>query len=294
MNHYQQTVLRLVYAGYTTNHMHKMLRYDQTLHFVDSRNEFLEFIYKSGFNYNNMVEMYSKYECSDIDKILAALHHRNIKLLFSDDEAYPRLLKEIYDFPLALFGIGDLSILNNERKLAIVGSRKATTYSEQICHAIIPKLINENIVVVSGMAMGADYFAHLKTIEHGGLTIGVAAFGLDYHYPKATRYINELMRENHLVISEYYPTTKVQKWHFPERNRLISGLSQGVLVTEADERSASLITIDLALEQNRNVYCCPGTIFQTLSKGGNKRIKEGAKLVQNAQDIIEDYDTVSM
>lgn len=137
--------------------------------------------------------------------------------------------------------------------------------------------------------MGADYFAHLKAIEYSGQTIGVAAFGLDYHYPKATQYISELMRKDHLVISEYYPTTKVQKWRFPERNRIISGLSQGVLVTEANERSGSLITIDLALEQNRNVYCCPGTIFQSLSKGGNNRIKEGAKLVQNAQDIIEDY-----
>lgn len=293
MNNYQQTILKLIYAGYTTNHIHKMLRYDSTLSFVAYRREFSNFIYKSGLNYNNMLEMYTKYVSSDIDKILKAMHIRNIKLLFSDDENYPRLLKEIYDYPLVLFGIGDMSILNNEKKLAIVGSRKATTYSEQICNAIIPKLINTKIAIVSGMAMGADYFAHLKTIEHGGQTIGVAAFGLDYHYPKATKYINELMRKYHLVISEYYPTTKVQKWRFPERNRLISGLSQGVLVTEADERSGSLITIDLALEQNRNVYCCPGTIFQTLSKGGNNRIKEGAKLVQNAQDIIEDYCTFS-
>lgn len=289
MNDFQQTTLRLIYSGFTTQQIHKMIRYDSKLNFLSYRNEFIEFVYKSGLKSNKFMAMFQKYIDSNIDDICSSLKNRNIQLVFSDEDSYPTLLREIYDYPLVLFGIGNITLLQNNRKLAIVGSRKATRYSEQICDIIVPELVKSNITTVSGMAMGADYFAHLKTIEYSGQTIGVAAFGLDYHYPKETQYIGELMRKNHLVISEYYPTKKVQKWYFPERNRIISGLSQGVLVTEANERSGSLITIDLALEQNRNVYCCPGTIFQSLSKGGNNRIKEGAKLVQNAQDIIEDY-----
>ncbi|WP_436869309.1 DNA-processing protein DprA [Mammaliicoccus sciuri] len=264
MNDYQQTILKLTYSGFTTNQIHKMIRYDSELNFLSYRTAFIDFVYKSAIKERTILTMYHKYNDSNIDKIRASLKKRNIQMVFSDEECYPTLLKEIYDYPLVLFGIGNMSLLQNKQKLAIVGSRKATQYSEQICDAIVPDLVKSHITIVS-------------------------AFGLDYHYPKATQYISELMRIDHLVISEYYPTRKVQKWRFPERNRIISGLSQGVLVTEANERSGSLITIDLALEQNRNVYCCPGTIFQSLSKGGNNRIKEGAKLVQNAQDIIEDY-----
>ncbi|MDT0702096.1 DNA-processing protein DprA [Mammaliicoccus sciuri] len=289
MNDYQQSILKLIYSGFTTNQIHKMIRYDPELNFLSYRTAFIDFVYKSGLKERTILTMYHKYNDSNIDKIRSSLEKRNIQMVFSDEDCYPTLLKEIYDYPLVLFGMGKMSLLQNKQKLAIVGSRKATQYSEQICDAIVPELVKSHITIVSGMAMGADYFAHLKTIEYSGQTIGVAAFGLDYHYPKATQYISELMRKDHLVISEYYPTTKVQKWRFPERNRIISGLSQGVLVTEANERSGSLITIDLALEQNRNVYCCLGTIFQSLSKGGNNRIKEGAKLVQNAQDIVEDY-----
>lgn len=289
MNFNQETVLKLTYAGFTTRHLHKMLRYDTSLNFINDQNEFLNFISKSNFNYNKMIEIYNRYRDSDIEKLVNNLKAQNIKFVFSNQPGYPNLLKQIYDYPLMLFGQGDMNLLNHSKMLSIVGSRKATTYTEQICDTLIPSLVKANITIVSGLAMGADYFAHLKTIDQGGHTIGVAAFGLNYHYPKSTDYINLFMREHHLVISEYYPNVKLQKWRFPERNRIISGLSQGVLVTEANERSGSLITIDQALEQNRNVYCCPGTIFQSLSKGVNKRIQEGAKLIQTPEDILEDF-----
>nr|WP_263313506.1 DNA-processing protein DprA [Mammaliicoccus sp. Marseille-Q6498] len=289
MDVFQETVLKLVYSGFTTQQIHKMKRYDTQLAFVNDRHAFIHFMGKNVKNYNKMVEMYNRYQDSEIDLIVDSISKRNIQMIFSNQEDYPFLLKEIYDYPFIIFGRGNMNLLYNQRKLAIVGSRKATTYTEQLCNVLVPDLVRHNITIVSGMAMGADYFAHLKTIESGGHTIGVAAFGLDYHYPKSTKCLNSVMRKHQLVISEYYPTTKVQKWRFPERNRIISGLSQGILVTEANERSGSLITIDQALDQNRNVYCCPGTIFQSLSKGVNKRIQEGAKLVQNAEDIIEDF-----
>ncbi|WP_323702578.1 DNA-processing protein DprA [Mammaliicoccus sp. Dog046] len=289
MNQYQQTVLRLIYSGFSTNHIHKMSNFDHELKFLSFQNEFSEFIYRFGLKYNLTMDKYHHFLNSDILYIKNEIRDRNIQLVFSDDVIYPKLLKEIYDYPFLLFCKGDISLLNNKKKLAIVGARNATTYTEQICNALIPELVDAQITIVSGMAKGADYFAHLKAIENGGHTIGVAAFGLDYHYPNATRYINEWMRKHHLIVSEYYPSTKVQKWRFPERNRIISGLSQGVLVTEANNRSGSLITVDQALDQNRNVYCCPGSIFNELSRGVNKRIQEGAKAVQKAQDIIEDF-----
>src|SRR5699024_2907724 len=116
------------------------------------------------------------------------------------------------------------------KMLAIVGSRKATTYTEQICDTLIPSLVKANITIVSGLAMSEDYFAHLKTIDQGGHTIGFAAFGLNYHYPKSIDYINLFMIKHHLVIYEYLSNVKLQNWCFLDRNRIISGLSQDVIV----------------------------------------------------------------
>ncbi|WP_229726505.1 DNA-processing protein DprA [Mammaliicoccus stepanovicii] len=286
----QQIILKLIHSGFTTRHLHSMLKYNTDLSFVNERDEFLNFINKSAFNFTHMLNMYKMYKYSDINEILEALSNKQIQLVFYNQHTYPHHLKQIFDYPLVLFCIGDISLLNHPKKLAIVGSRNATSYTEQICDSLICELVKSDITIVSGMAMGADYFAHLKTIECNGNTIGVAGFGLDFHHPKATQFLNERMRKEQLVISEYYPNKSVKKWYFPERNRIISGLAQGVLITEAEERSGSLITVDQAIDQNRNVYCCPGMMFHSLSKGTNRRIQEGAKLVLSARDIIEDFE----
>lgn len=289
MNPFHQTILKLSFAGFKTRHMHDMLRFDSTLRFLDMRSEFDCFMQKTNYNHQKLLIKYAKYQKVSSEEIYRLLFKKNIKYVFYNEEGYPKLLKEIYDYPLVLYGLGDMKLLQNDRNIAVIGSRKATNYSRAICEKIIPNLIKYNFNIVSGMAIGADEYAHLTTIRNNGNTIGVAGFGLAYHYPKHTNDLSEYMRVNQLVISEYFPHTQIRKHQFPERNRIISGLSQGVLVTEASEKSGTLITVDQALDQNRNVYCCPGPIFNDLSIGVNKKIQEGAKLIQTADDILEDY-----
>ncbi|MDT3923330.1 DNA-processing protein DprA, partial [Staphylococcus aureus] len=145
------------------------------------------------------------------------------------------------------------------------------------------------LTIVSGLAQGADAMAHQIALKYNLPTIAVLAFGHQTHYPKSTLALRNKIEEKGLVISEYPPHTPIAKYRFPERNRIISGLSKGVLITEAKEQSGSHITIDFALEQNRNVYVLPGSMFNPMTKGNLLRIQEGAKVVLNANDIFEDY-----
>lgn len=172
--------------------------------------------------------------------------------------------------------------------LGVVGSRKATSYTVKSLEVLLPSL--ENIAIISGLAYGADEAAHKTALAYDIKTIGVLAFGHNTHYPKTTADIRIDMERNHLTISEYPPDTEIQKWQFVARNRIIAGCARGVLVTEAEEKSGSLITLEMALDDNRNVYCLPGNITSPLSRGTNLRIKEGASVVTEALDIQRDYD----
>lgn len=215
------------------------------------------------------------------------MKERNISVITIEDEDYPGILKETYDPPYILYCRGDLKILKNSL-LGVVGSRKATSYSRMVLSDILPHFKNK-ISVISGLAYGADEMAHKISISSGVKTIGVLAFGFDFHYPATTKGLREIMEKQHLVISEYPPHSGIDKWKFIARNRIISGLSKGVLVTEAEERSGSLITLDMALNENRHAYCVPGNITSKLSKGTNLRVQEGAKPVLKADDILEDF-----
>lgn len=222
----------------------------------------------------------------DRKKIIASLDRDNIGYLTHEHGLYPALLKEIYDFPYILYYRGNAAVLKEEM-LGVVGSRKATAYTRKSLELLLPSL--KNIAIISGLAYGADEAAHRTALLYNIKTIGVLAFGHNTHYPKTTADIRTEMEKNHLTISEYPPDTPIQKWQFVARNRIIAGCARGVLVTEAEEKSGSLITLEMALDENRNAYCLPGSITSALSKGTNLRLKEGATIVTEAEDIQSDF-----
>ncbi|MEH7074972.1 DNA-processing protein DprA [Neobacillus drentensis] len=202
------------------------------------------------------------------------------------DKEYPPLLKEIYQPPWALFAKGDLSLLEKDPKLAVVGSRQATQYGKNAIRLIFPELISNGVLIVSGLARGIDALAHESAIKNGGKTIAVIAGGFYHIYPKENMNLALEMMKNQLVLSEFPPDTKPLRWHFPSRNRIISGLSKGTLIIEAKRKSGSLITANYAVNEGRDVFSLPGSIFNPYSIGANELIQQGAKLVTEAEDIL--------
>lgn len=212
----------------------------------------------------------------------------NITVITLFDKEYPTALKEIYQPPWALFAKGDVSLLEKETKLAVVGSREASEYGRNAIRTIFPGLIEKGVVIVSGLAKGIDALAHEFPIKNQGKTIAVIAGGFHHIYPKENIGLGIEMMKNQLVLSEYPPDTQPERWQFPARNRIISGLSKGTLIIEAKRKSGSLITANYAVNEGRDVFCVPGSIFNPNSTGTNDLIRQGAKLVMCAGDILEE------
>ena len=215
--------------------------------------------------------------------------HSIIPILFSDPN-YPKSLLNLYDPPAILYVKGKLELLENSKKLAIIGSRKATSYSAESIKAILPPLINEEYVIISGLAKGADTLAHQITISMGGKTIAVLGTGLFHVYPKQNIKLANEMEKNQLLLTEYPPYITPQKWNFPMRNRIISGLSQGVVITEATEKSGTVSTMEHALENGKEIFAIPGSIHSHLSIGPHLLILEGAKPVWTGHQILEELN----
>lgn len=232
--------------------------------------------------------LYEDLQSKAIQEKISTYSRENIHIITYFDPEYPELLKETYQPPWILYGKGKLELLENQLKLAVVGSRQATEYGRRAIDALFPKLIDKGILFVSGLAKGIDVYAHRTAIKHCGQTIGVIAGGFDHIYPQENKELANDMMEHHLVVSEYPPHAKPLKWHFPMRNRIISGLCQGTLVVEAQERSGSLITANFAVQEGREVFALPGNMFSSNSTGTNELIQQGAKLVQKAEDILEE------
>lgn len=223
------------------------------------------------------------------DRIMDELEKEKISILTIDDARYSRLLKEIYNPPWLLYYKGNIEI-NNDFTLGVVGTRKHSAYGQQVAESITRDLVNNNLTIVSGLALGIDSIAHETTIKNGGRTIAVLGTGLDRQsiYPSSNRYLfDQIILSGGGVISEFPSRTQPLRYNFPLRNRIISGLSLGVLVVEAREKSGALITSNLALEHNREVFAVPGSIYSETSKGPNKIIKLGAQAVTSAEDIVE-------
>jgi len=225
------------------------------------------------------------------DSLVAELEKYQIKICLFIDADYPPLLKQIYDPPALLYYRGQL--INNQPLLAIVGTRKISAYGIQVIKDLIPPLCQYQLVTVSGLALGVDALVHQKTIQANGQTMAVLGSGLDDEnlYPSSNRFLaKQIITNGGAIISEYPPGTLPLKQHFPRRNRIISGLTSGVLVIEGDIESGSLITAASALEQNREVMAVPGSIYSANSTGPNQLIKQGAHMITHYRDILEILD----
>src|SRR5574337_177788 len=203
------------------------------------------------------------------------------------DKVYPEYLREVYNPPVLLFYQGDIRLLAME-KIAFVGSRACSEQGIASIQKIIKECRNQ-FVVISGLARGIDTACHLAAIKNGGRTISVIGTGLDVSYPRENWQLQAFIAQNHLIITEYGPGEQPLKYHFPDRNRIIAGLSRGVVVTEAKRQSGSLITCERAMESGRDVFAVPGNISDGLSDGCHHLIQEGAKLVYQGQDILSEY-----
>ena len=213
------------------------------------------------------------------------MNKNDIKYITILDENYPTNLKKIYDPPVLLFYKGNIELLKY-KKIAVVGSRTATNYGMNTAFRI-SKELSKKYVIISGLARGIDSAAHNGSIYANGKTIAVVGNGLDTIYPKENTNLFKSILKNGLIISEYVVGTKPMPSNFPERNRIISGLSSGVIVVEAAKKSGSLITADLALEQGKTVYAVPGNIDSLMSVGTNELIRNGAVPYTGAQDLEE-------
>lgn len=212
-----------------------------------------------------------------------------MKIIKLGEKNYPKQLLHIYNPPKKIFILGNEKILN-EFSIAIVGTRKCTKYGEEIAKSLSYNLAKYGINIISGMAKGIDTAAHIGTMIAKGKTIAVLGGGFNNIYPKEnTKLLKEIIEKGGTVITEYEEDIKPLPENFPKRNRIISGLSQGVVVVEARKRSGSLITADFALEEGKEVFAIPGDVNKETSKGCNMLIKEGAKLTENVKDILEEY-----
>lgn len=225
-------------------------------------------------------------EKSKLKSELASIYKKGIKVISFDDEMYPKRLKEIYDPPYILYVKG--TIKNNVKNIGIVGARNCTPYGRMVSRTISKELARYDIGIISGMARGIDTEAHKGALDCLGYTCAVLGCGLDIAYPPENNKLMQKIEDSGAVISEYPLGTLPSAFNFPKRNRIISGMSDIIIIVEAGEKSGALITTDLALEQGRDVYAVPGNILSKASKGTNNLIKEGAQPLLDIEDILND------
>jgi len=231
------------------------------------------------------VERLRESSTRDLQPALDAMELHNIRLMLRSDADYPKSLEAIPDPPPYIFLRGDVCP-EDEIAVGIVGTRHTTDYGRGIAHALSRDLASRGVTIVSGLARGVDAAAHRGALEGNGRTFAVCGCGLDIVYPSENKNLMQQIGENGACWSEFAPTTHPEAWHFPARNRIISGLSAGVIVVEAGERSGALITADFAMEQGRDVFAVPGNIHKIQSRGAHALIKQGATLIENADDVL--------
>ena len=228
-------------------------------------------------------------DLSAADRILADCQRLNIQLLTLQDAAYPSRLKNIYDPPCLLYVKGRLPVFDEEVAVAVVGTRDCTPYGVTCAEKLGYGLTRGGGLVVTGLARGIDAAATRGALRAGGVTAAVVGNGLDVHYPPESRYLYEDVAAAGVLLSEYPPGAEPAGWHFPVRNRILSGLCIATLVVEAPERSGALITAGTALEQGRELYAVPGPIDAPTSVGCNQLIRDGAIMVTEAGDLLGDF-----
>lgn len=228
-----------------------------------------------------------------LDEEMEKLESFDIKAFNWHDDGYPARLKEIYDYPPLIYVRGSI-LAEDEWCLAIVGARSPTVYGRQIADEMAAELARSGITIVSGLAKGIDTVVHRSALDAGGRSIAITAGGLDTVYPAENTGLAKNIMKQGAIMSEYHPGTRPRAENFPRRNRIMSGMSLGVLVIEAGKNSGALITSSLALEQNREIFAIPGSILSPLSSGTNHLIQEGAKLVTDYTDILEELNLTAV
>lgn len=240
-----------------------------------------------GLNIKKAQTFIDKRTKTNPDKVLDEVIQKNLSFLTFDDENYPYMLKHISNPPMVLYVKGDLKLCNLERTLAVVGSRRASTNAKDVLTKILTELKNTDVCVVSGLASGIDTTAHQGALANNLKTIGVIASGFDFVYPTSNRELYKKIEDgNGAIVSEYFPTFQPLQFRFPQRNRIVSGLSYGTLVAEAALKSGALITANLCLEQGRELMCIPGLVSNPNTEGIYKLLKQGATMVTCAADIL--------
>ncbi len=227
----------------------------------------------------------------EVEREIQMAKKLGVTLIPFGDERYPEFLSQIHDPPPLLYAKGRIDILKNF-SIAIVGSRKATSYGKMVAMNLARDLAQRSVTIVSGLAYGIDSSAHLGALK-SGKTVAVLGNGVDVVYPSSNRQLFEEISKKGCIVSEFPFGFKPQKWTFPKRNRIIAGLSMGVVVVEAEKKSGSLITARLALEEGREVFAIPGEIFSKTSEGTNALIKSGAKCVTSFEDVLDEFGYLS-
>lgn len=221
------------------------------------------------------------------DKELQKAEQLDVSILTQQDSSYPALLKNIHDPPPLLYVKGDPGFVGS-RSIGMVGARASTTYGQRIAFDLSRRLTLQGLTVVSGLALGIDTASHQGALKGSGATVAVLGCGIDVMYPRQNRNLCDEIASNGAVVSEYPFGTRPEAFRFPARNRIISGLSLGVVVVEAAKKSGSLITADFALEQGREVFAIPGRVDSSKSEGTHRLLQNGAKLVHTVEDILEE------
>lgn len=249
-------------------------------------------------NINEICSIFNLNQEEKIDKYIKYMQEKNIQIISYYDKTYPQQLKNLYDAPIVIYAIGNCRILNSKNKIAVIGARKASNYGINIARQIGIFLSKNNIHTISGLALGIDVNSHLGVLKENSLNsalgraIAVIGNGLDNIYPYQNKEIAEkIINSGGCIISEYIIGTKPLKNNFPARNRIISALADKLIVVEAEnEKSGTMITVDFSLELGKEIYVVPGNINSKMSVGTNKLIKDGAKIITEFNDIIdEDY-----
>ena len=243
----------------------------------------LDFI-KENFYYIEELKDIETVKEKDIIEFEEYIMDNNIRYITIFDKEYPKELYEDMIPPFVLFFKGNIELLN-KRRLAIVGARNCSQYGIEVTKLIAREISNANICIVSGMALGIDTIAHKESLKYSGSTIAVLGSGIDVIYPKSNKNLYYEIIEKGLVLSEFLPKETPKPYNFPRRNRIISGISEGIIVSEASCKSGTLITVECALNQNRKVMVVPGSILNKKSEGCNKLIRDGAESLTDLEDL---------
>ncbi|MBI4130051.1 DNA-protecting protein DprA [Candidatus Roizmanbacteria bacterium] len=238
-----------------------------------------------------LVEKFTHFrDAVDLSSYQGELTKKGVRVITEKDSEYPKLLRETSAAPFILYALGDTTLLKHELKLAVVGTRRPTSYGIQVTKTFARELAAAGYCIVSGMAMGVDAVAHMAALDALGSTIAVLGCGVDICYPAVNRGVYQQLIKRGLILSEFPPGTRTSKGVFPSRNRIVAGLCRGVVVTEGARDSGSLITAGFALDFGRDVFAVPGPITSQMSEAPTELLKHGAKPVARTIDILEEYE----